>query len=122
LSLSQINPTAAAFDDRDLGNANSAENVVRVLWRTNLELKTGETMAIVGPVGSGKSTIVNAILGEARVVSGEVKVGGSMAYVPQTPWIQVCVCDTVFLFVRVLFDMSCLIQRLFFSFVFLDYL
>uniref|UniRef100_J3KZR9 Uncharacterized protein n=1 Tax=Oryza brachyantha TaxID=4533 RepID=J3KZR9_ORYBR len=39
-------------------------------------------------VGSGKSSLLGCILGEMRKISGEVTVRGSMAYVPQTAWIQ----------------------------------
>lgn len=45
----------------------------------------GELVAIVGSVASGKSTILQTILGETFLVSGDVFVGGSVAYVEQEP-------------------------------------
>ncbi|KAF7811131.1 ABC transporter C family member 4 [Senna tora] len=54
----------------------------------NLEIKKGELTAIVGTVGSGKSSILTSILGEMHKVSGKVRVCGSTAYVAQTSWIQ----------------------------------
>ncbi len=36
----------------------------------------------------GKSSIFQAVLNHMHVESGEVHVGGTMAYVPQTPWVQ----------------------------------
>ena len=42
---------------------------------------------ICGRVGSGKSSLVQAILGEMKCDSGSVKINGSMAYVPQSAWI-----------------------------------
>ncbi|TPX31400.1 hypothetical protein SmJEL517_g05244 [Synchytrium microbalum] len=50
--------------------------------------KDGELLAIVGVVGAGKSSIVSALLGEMYKSSGSVIIRGSVAYVPQTPWIM----------------------------------
>ena len=36
-----------------------------------------------GQVGSGKSSILNSVLGEMRVVHGFIQSSGSMAYAPQ---------------------------------------
>ncbi|KAH9151851.1 hypothetical protein LEN26_003771 [Aphanomyces euteiches] len=43
---------------------------------------------IVGAVGSGKSSLINAILGEIQQVSGTRRVAGRISYVSQEPWIQ----------------------------------
>ncbi|EFJ46358.1 ABC transporter [Volvox carteri f. nagariensis] len=54
----------------------------------NFSVKSGEVVAVVGRVGSGKSSIFQAILNHMTLESGVLCVGGSMAYVPQTPWVQ----------------------------------
>ncbi|KAJ3847227.1 multidrug resistance-associated ABC transporter [Lentinula lateritia] len=54
----------------------------------HLTIRRGAFVAIVGRVGSGKSSILQALIGEMRKISGEVRFSGSMAYVPQNPWIQ----------------------------------
>jgi ABC-type multidrug transport system fused ATPase/permease subunit len=54
----------------------------------SLELYSGELIAVIGAVGSGKSTVASAILGEVPLVSGDCSVNGSIAYSAQTPWIQ----------------------------------
>ncbi|WOL15825.1 hypothetical protein Cni_G24606 [Canna indica] len=54
----------------------------------NLEIRGGTLAAIVGMVGSGKSSLLSCILGEMRKISGKVRVCGSTAYVAQTAWIQ----------------------------------
>ncbi|KAF7804851.1 ABC transporter C family member 4 [Senna tora] len=54
----------------------------------NLEIKKGDLTAIVGTVGSGKSSLLASVLGEMHKVSGKVRVCGSIAYVAQTSWIQ----------------------------------
>ncbi|KAM0027946.1 putative ABC-type xenobiotic transporter [Helianthus debilis subsp. tardiflorus] len=54
----------------------------------NFEVKKGELAAIVGTVGSGKSSLLASVIGEMHKTSGKVKVFGSTAYVAQTAWIQ----------------------------------
>ncbi|XP_017418879.2 ABC transporter C family member 14 [Vigna angularis] len=64
------------------------DNTQQDLKNINLEIKKGEISAIVGTVGSGKSSLLASILGELRKISGKVRVCGSVAYVAQTSWIQ----------------------------------
>ncbi|KAI6039826.1 ABC protein [Pisolithus marmoratus] len=54
----------------------------------SLAIPRGRLAAIVGPVGSGKSSLLQGIIGEMRKVSGHVSVGGRVAYCSQTAWIQ----------------------------------
>ncbi|KAI6009305.1 ABC protein [Pisolithus marmoratus] len=54
----------------------------------DLAVPRGHLAAIVGPVGSGKSSLLQGIIGEMRKVSGHVSVGGKVAYCSQTAWIQ----------------------------------
>lgn len=57
------------------------------LSNINLEVKKGELDCIVGRVGSGKSSIIQSLLGDLYKLRGEVKVHGKIAYVSQVPWI-----------------------------------
>lgn len=52
-----------------------------------LKVKKGMKVAICGTVGSGKSSLLSCILGEIQKLAGNVKISGTKAYVPQTPWI-----------------------------------
>ncbi|XP_044154090.1 ATP-binding cassette sub-family C member 2-like [Bufo gargarizans] len=54
----------------------------------NLNIKEGNLVAVVGGVGSGKSSLVSAMLGEMDHVYGHINIKGSVAYVPQQAWIQ----------------------------------
>ncbi|KAJ2726275.1 hypothetical protein GGI07_000752, partial [Coemansia sp. Benny D115] len=54
----------------------------------NIECKRNELVAVIGKVGSGKSSLVSAILGDMVKSSGSVAVSGNVAYVPQQPWIM----------------------------------
>ncbi|XP_021755169.1 putative ABC transporter C family member 15 isoform X1 [Chenopodium quinoa] len=53
----------------------------------NLQVTRGMKVAICGTVGSGKSSLLSGLIGEIPKISGTVKISGSKAYVPQTPWI-----------------------------------
>ena len=48
------------------------ENGEEILKNINLEVKKGELTAIVGTVGSGKSSLLGSILGEMHKISGKV--------------------------------------------------
>uniref|UniRef100_A0A914WXI5 ABC-type glutathione-S-conjugate transporter n=1 Tax=Plectus sambesii TaxID=2011161 RepID=A0A914WXI5_9BILA len=54
----------------------------------SLAVKRGELVAVVGKVGTGKSSLLSAIMGEMYKTKGRVLVNGSMCYVPQQAWIQ----------------------------------
>ncbi|KAJ2614979.1 hypothetical protein H4S08_001460 [Coemansia sp. RSA 1365] len=59
-----------------------------VVKNVSIQCKRNELLAIVGQVGSGKSSLISAILGEMIKYSGDVAISGSIAYVPQQPWIM----------------------------------
>ncbi|CCO26031.1 Canalicular multispecific organic anion transporter 1 AltName: Full=ATP-binding cassette sub-family C member 2 [Rhizoctonia solani AG-1 IB] len=54
----------------------------------NLEIPRGQLCAIVGPVGSGKSSMLQGLIGEMRKTGGDIQFGGTVGYCPQTAWIQ----------------------------------
>lgn len=56
----------------------------------NLEIPRGQLVAIVGTVGSGKTSFLQGLIGEMRRTSGKVTFGGSVAYCSQNAFIQVC--------------------------------
>ncbi|XP_035548110.1 ABC transporter C family member 13 isoform X2 [Juglans regia] len=58
-----------------------------VLNHVTLNLPKGCFVAVIGEVGSGKSSLLNSILGEMRLLHGSIQSSGSIAYVPQVPWI-----------------------------------
>jgi ABC-type multidrug transport system fused ATPase/permease subunit len=57
------------------------------LRNVNLEINKGELVCVVGKVGSGKSSLVSAILGEMQRAEGKVAIGGTVAYASQQAWI-----------------------------------
>ena len=61
-----------------------------VLKDITLDVPKGSLTAVVGTVGSGKSSLLSAILGELHKMEGSVNTVGKIAYVPQQAWIQNC--------------------------------
>ncbi|XP_073949373.1 multidrug-Resistance like Protein 1 isoform X1 [Choristoneura fumiferana] len=58
------------------------------LKNITMSVPKGSLVAVVGAVGSGKSSLLSAFLGEMNKISGRVNTHGSIAYVPQQAWIQ----------------------------------
>lgn len=45
-------------------------------------------MGVCGPVGSGKSALLSAIVGQMVRVGGDAALAGTLSYASQQPWIQ----------------------------------
>jgi ABC-type transport system involved in cytochrome bd biosynthesis fused ATPase/permease subunit len=58
-----------------------------VLEEVDLVIRSGETVALVGPSGEGKSTLAELVLGLRRAGTGRVLRAGRAAWVPQRPTI-----------------------------------
>lgn len=57
---------------------------IEPLWSgLNLEVSPGEFLAVLGPNGVGKSTLLGAILGTRQLSAGRVEVGGRVGFIPQ---------------------------------------
>ncbi|GIY19081.1 multidrug resistance-associated protein 5 [Caerostris extrusa] len=50
-------------------------------------LTRGKLIGVCGSYASGKSSLIAALLGQMRLLKGQIAVRGSIAYVPQQPWI-----------------------------------
>jgi len=62
-------------------------SATQVLFGVNFLAKKGELTAIVGPVGSGKSSLLQCLLGSMEMMSGSTKLEGTVAYVAQQAFI-----------------------------------
>ncbi|XP_039402379.1 canalicular multispecific organic anion transporter 1 isoform X3 [Mauremys reevesii] len=76
---------AMQFSEASFAWEQGAEPVIR---EVTLDIKPGHLVAVVGAVGSGKSSLVSAVLGEMENLKGHINIQGSVAYVPQQAWIQ----------------------------------
>ena len=57
------------------------------LQNVTLKSSSGQLLAIIGSVGSGKSSVIQAILGEFPCSEGKISVSGKISYSPQEPWV-----------------------------------
>ncbi|KAL0070194.1 hypothetical protein AAF712_002684 [Marasmius tenuissimus] len=64
------------------------EDRIFKLKNVNLSVPRGQLCAIVGPIGAGKSSLLQGLVGEMHKTRGEVVFGESVGYCPQTSWIQ----------------------------------
>lgn len=58
------------------------------LQNMNFSIGRNELVAIIGSVGSGKSSLLAALAGDMRRTRGEMTMGASRAFCPQYAWIQ----------------------------------
>uniref|UniRef100_A0A182Q496 Uncharacterized protein n=1 Tax=Anopheles farauti TaxID=69004 RepID=A0A182Q496_9DIPT len=52
-----------------------------------LTIEKAKPCVIVGSVGSGKSTMLQVILGELELDEGRLEINGNLSYAPQEPWL-----------------------------------
>ncbi|KAF8938986.1 hypothetical protein BGZ58_010986 [Dissophora ornata] len=72
--------------DADFGWPGSQESNPTLKF-ISMSVKPGELVAIVGDVGSGKSSSLAAIMGQIKLLAGDREVHGSLAYVPHDAWL-----------------------------------
>lgn len=65
-------------------NADVKEDTLKHI---DLRAKRGTLIAIIGQVGSGKSSLLQAILGELALSSGSINISGKISYACQEPWV-----------------------------------
>lgn len=53
----------------------------------NIDLTSNQLVAVIGPVGSGKSSLVSVILKEIQLTKGSLDMNGNISYASQEPWL-----------------------------------
>lgn len=66
----------------------SVLNTPFVLHNIDFSVGRNELIAVIGGVGSGKSSLLAALAGDMRRTNGSVTMGGNRAFCPQYAWIQ----------------------------------
>jgi len=91
---SQVKDTLQDDEEKPATNTEDTtkkDQEVFVVTNVDMAIPRGQLVAIVGAVGSGKSSLLQGLIGEMKKTAGSVVFGGSVAYCPQTAWIQVSV-------------------------------
>ncbi|KAG8854719.1 hypothetical protein FRB96_007404 [Tulasnella sp. 330] len=76
--------------DKAVPEEKPADEAVQVgfeLKDVEFSVSRGAFVTIVGQVGSGKSSLLQALIGEMRRTRGNTTFSGPVSYLPQTPWI-----------------------------------
>lgn len=83
--LVKVCPTVAV----EFNNVSASweNNKDRTLKDLNLTAKTGQLLAVIGPVGAGKSSLLQLILGELPILNGTANINGEVSYGCQEPWL-----------------------------------
>ncbi|KAG0326603.1 hypothetical protein BGZ99_009350 [Dissophora globulifera] len=68
--------------------ATSTELAPAYFSKLNLRIPRGSLIAVVGPVGSGKSSLLQAMIGNMTQTEGQTIRGTNISYASQTSWIQ----------------------------------
>ncbi|KAL2914572.1 hypothetical protein HK105_205923 [Polyrhizophydium stewartii] len=74
-------------NDKKDGDAESDKPAPFALQDITLDIPRGSLVAVVGSVGSGKSSLLSALIGSMRKTAGDSALFGSVAYCAQEPWI-----------------------------------
>uniref|UniRef100_A0A182NL50 Uncharacterized protein n=1 Tax=Anopheles dirus TaxID=7168 RepID=A0A182NL50_9DIPT len=69
------------------GDLDDAPPTAATLTNLNIDFRKGLLIGVIGPVGAGKSSLLQAILRELPIESGSVVTQGRFAYVSQEPWV-----------------------------------
>ncbi|KAI6216421.1 Mrp-4 [Aphelenchoides fujianensis] len=80
--------SADIVDVRDATVTWGREDPSIVISDLNLTVSRGQLIAVIGRVGAGKSSLLQAILGEMECLRGRIQVNGSVAYLSQQPWMM----------------------------------
>lgn len=105
-STAQLTPRNAEIELQDMESSPSPLDTidvdirnVSISWKDvgppilrdlTISIKRGELAIVIGPVASGKTTLLKSLLGEVPVVDGDVKLARrKIAWCEQTPWLIV---------------------------------
>ncbi|OWA54554.1 Multidrug resistance-associated protein 7 [Hypsibius exemplaris] len=89
---SEIRCEAAEFSAQTSEEVHSDADTVKFMHDITLDMAAGEFIGITGRIGSGKTVLLNSILGELHKTSGDLFIKDSLlrsgfGYAPQEPWI-----------------------------------
>ncbi|XP_041834872.1 ATP-binding cassette sub-family C member 4-like [Melanotaenia boesemani] len=97
LLLDEIRKTSTALSQEEKKDTGVEMNDLICYWDKSLDapslhnvsfaLNANQLLAVIGPVGAGKSSLLSSILGELPYEKGVLKVKGQLTYAAQQPWV-----------------------------------
>ncbi|XP_013866191.1 ATP-binding cassette sub-family C member 4 [Austrofundulus limnaeus] len=97
LLLDEITKNCSALPQEDKKDPGVEIQDITCYWDKSLDaptlkdisfsLNSSQLLAVIGPVGAGKSSLLSSILGELPSEKGVVKVSGQLTYAAQQPWV-----------------------------------
>ncbi|KAI4894928.1 hypothetical protein NFI96_014952, partial [Prochilodus magdalenae] len=87
LTCESSGETLSSTEDQTLHVPTISQRLQRTLHCIDLTIEQGKLVGICGSVGSGKTSLISAILGQMTLLEGTVAVNGDFAYVAQQAWI-----------------------------------
>jgi ATP-binding cassette subfamily C (CFTR/MRP) protein 1 len=93
LSLQEVHASKKCLSENDIDIQEAdfgwdEEEKSAVLKSISLHVKRGSLIAVIGKVGSGKSSLLSAILGEMPCLKGICSSSSSIGYMAQSSWIR----------------------------------
>ncbi|KAE8746345.1 ABC-transporter, subfamily C member 06 [Frankliniella occidentalis] len=95
LNADELDPNSVTHDPREVhpvivenGTFSWGPDETPALTNITLRVETNRLVAVVGPVASGKSSLIACLLGEMDRLCGRVNTKGTIGYVAQQAWIQ----------------------------------
>lgn len=100
--LEEQDPTAPGLHQNEMEIIEAESSIVEMInvsasWTNdyksktlsdlNIKIKSGKLYAFIGSVGSGKSSILQLLLGELPIYSGDVLINGDVSYGSQEAWL-----------------------------------
>lgn len=74
-------------DKQESGNVKMTLKQTLTLNDLNVQFPKGKLIGVIGPIGAGKSSLLQALLYELPLESGSISINGSLSYASQVPWI-----------------------------------
>uniref|UniRef100_H3CYA8 Cystic fibrosis transmembrane conductance regulator n=1 Tax=Tetraodon nigroviridis TaxID=99883 RepID=H3CYA8_TETNG len=97
LMLEEISKNSSSLTQEREENAFVEVNNLTCYWDKSLDapslqnvsfsLNSNQLIAVIGPVGAGKSSLLSSILGELPKEKGVLTVSGELSYASQQPWV-----------------------------------
>ncbi len=94
ISLKSVRLSITSSNIKSTDNNSDCSEIKLQLKDINLTVKKGEFIGVIGEVGSGKSSLVHAILNNMQIINDNLEhptrliLNGTVSFVSQIPWIQ----------------------------------